>query len=292
MSTTINPDTRVAVCCYAGDKHQVESSLDFILHHECPTVILSPRDSPVEIIHPGVENIAAGPNEYTGYKSLARFREHLETLLMFPENHFLIHDSDSFCLTPKLPDYLYAEPDLLWSNLKINDAVATQHKFFPPGFPKIAFQPPWFFSRNTIKALLSAVNDVTPNPNMLFIDYWLVQLALKAEIQWKGFPGAISWPMRNPTETHHFARAAWEAVRYHGITYVHAVKTRDVCEFLMDARRLYETAPAPAPSPAPPPGLGPLFPPSANTPSIPSMFAPARQHLPHLQRSKRPGVRA
>lgn len=261
----LNPDTRVAVCCYQGDQRQVELMLDCNLHHGCPVVILSPEDSPVEILRPGVVNRSAGPNEYTGYKSLARFREHLEILLTFPENFFLINDCDSFCLTPKLPDYLYAEPDLLWTNLKVNDA-AVQHPFFPPGFPRIAFQPPWFFSRNTIKALLSVTDAVTPNPDMLFIDYWLVQLALQGGIQWKGFPEAISWPMRDASERGHFSRSAWECVRYHGTTFVHAIKTREVCDYLLNARKLYETTPAQAPSPPPPPGGSPIVWPHETTP--------------------------
>lgn len=277
----MNPNTRVVVCCYAGDRRQVEAMFDFNRHHACPIVVLSPEDSAVEIHHPGVENRAVGPNEYTGYKSLARFRKHLEILLTFPEDFFFINDSDSFCLTPQFPNYIYAEPDLLWTNLKIDDATS-QQAFYPEGFPHLAFQPPWFFSRNTIKALLAVADDVTPNPNMLFIDYWLVQLAVAAGVQWKGFPGCISWPMHDP----YFARAAWEAVRYHGTTFVHAVKTRELCDYLMDAQRLFATAPAPAPSPAQPPYLGAPYAPAANTPW------PGRRRPVPTSRPQRPGVRA
>ena len=299
----MNPDTRVAVCCYTGDQQQVESMFDFNLHHECPVVILSPEDAAVEIHRPGVENCAVGPNEYIGYKSIARFRQHLEVLLTFPENFFLINDSDSFCLAPRLPDYLYRDAGLLWMNYKVNDAEV-QHKFIPDGFPRIAFHPPWFFSRRTIKALLAVADEVTPNPNMLFIDYWLVQLAVQAGLQWEGFPGAISWPMRDPTERSFFARAAWESVRYHGTTFVHAVKTREVLDYLKEARRLYTTAPAPAPSAAAPHGGSPAAAPHATTPfSDAAALALFRQQQPPsrprhqfrpraLTRIRHPGVRA
>ena len=230
----LNPDTRVAVCCYAGDRHQVEAMLDIVLHHECPVVILSPEDAAVGIQHPGVENRPAGPNEYTGYKSIARFRQHLEMLLTFPESFFLINDADSFCLTPKLPDYLYAEPGVLWSNI-IKNEVPQQQQFFPEGFPHVAFQPPWFLSRSVIKTLLAVAGDVAPNPGILFIDYWLVQLAFKAGLKWRGVPGAFSIPTWEPFWT----KVAADAVRHRGATFVHAVKTREVCDILMLSRKQY-----------------------------------------------------
>jgi len=228
----LNPDTRVAVCCYAGDQNQVVDMLDIYLHHECPVVILSPEDAQVEIS--GVENRFGGERCYIGEKAIIRMRKHLEILLSFPENYFLIHDADSFCLTPIIPKYIYDEPDALWTNIKIDDSPQ-QQAFYPEGFPHIAFHPPWFLSRKTIEALLAVADDVTPNQNMLFIDYWLIQLAIKAGIKWRGFPNAISFPTYDPF----FAGAAWDAVRYRGTTFVHAVKTREICMQLMHANSLF-----------------------------------------------------
>jgi hypothetical protein len=228
----MNEDTRVAVCCYAGDRQQVVNALDIYLHHDCPLVVLSPEDSKVEI--PDVETRFGGERCYIGEKAITRMREHLKILLTFPENFFLIHDADSFCLTPKLPDYLYAEPDLLWTNLKLDD-IPQQQAFYPEGFPHIALHPPWFMSRKTIEGLLAVADGVTPNPEMLFIDYWLIQLAIKAGLHWKGFPEAVSFPTYDPF----FAGAAWDAVRYRGTTFVHAVKTRETLMCLMHAHKLY-----------------------------------------------------
>ena len=226
----LNPDTRVAICCYSGDQHQVADNLDMFKHHECPIVVLSPIDAPAQVL--GVENRSAGPNEYIGIKCLERMREHLKILLTYRENFFLIHDADSMCLSPQLPDYLYAESDVLWCNL-IQNNTPQQQAFFPPDMPRIAFQPPWFMSRKTIETLLSV--DVVPNPDMLMIDYWLVQLAVKAGLKWKGFPGAFSFPTYEPF----WFGAAWDAVRYRGATFAHAVKSREVCTTLRAAHKSF-----------------------------------------------------
>ena len=224
----MNPNTRVAICCYSGDQHQIKENMDAYKHHECPIVALSPDDAKATV--EGIDNRYGGLREYIGVKAIERMREHLKILLTFPEEHFLIHDADSVCLDAKLPDYLYAEPDVLWMNLVQND-VPQQQAFFPDGFPHIAFHPPWFMSRKTITTLLSV--EVDPNPNLLFIDYWLVQLALKTGLPWKGFTGAVSFP----TAETFWAGAAWDAVRYRGVNFVHAVKTRSVLNSLTTARK-------------------------------------------------------
>jgi hypothetical protein len=215
----MNEDTRVAVCCYAGDQDQVLSNLGLYLHHKCPVVVLSPDDSRAEMV-PCVETRFGGERCYIGEKAIDRMRKHLEILLTFPETYFLINDADSFCLTPKIPLYIYAKPDILWTNLKDEDMPPQESAFYPEGFPHIAFHPPWFMSRKTIKKLLAVADKITPNPNMLFIDYWLVQLAIEAGLKWRGFPEAISYP----TYDLYFRDLAQKAVRERGTTFVHAVK--------------------------------------------------------------------
>ena len=229
----MNPDTRIAVCCYAGDAHQVVKMMQFYQHHECPITILSPEDSPVIIHGVCVDYRFGGKRCYIGPDCLARMREHLKILLTYPENHFLIHDADSFCLMPKLPDYLYAEPDdVLWSSL-IADEIPRQQDFYPPGFPHISFQPPWFLSRKTIEMLLA--DEVAINPNMPLIDYWLVQLAIQTGLPYKGFKASISYPTADPF----YHGAAWDAVRYRGTIFAHSVKTLEALDLLMTASKLY-----------------------------------------------------
>ena len=98
----MNPDTRVAVCCYAGDAHQVTEMLDLYKHHECPVTVLSPTDSKSDV--PGVDNLYGGKRAYIGQACLDRQVEHFKLLLKYyPEKHFLLHDSDSICISPELP---------------------------------------------------------------------------------------------------------------------------------------------------------------------------------------------
>lgn len=233
----LNPDTRVAVCCYAGDQHQVVAALDLYLHHECPVVILSPNDSRAEINHPGVENRFAGKRAYIGQDLLDRQREHLRILLTFPEQFFLINDFDSICLSPKIPDYLYAEPDMLWSNLVIDNMPVRQTGHYPAGFPKLAFQPPYFISRGTLEKLLATVTDenIPANPMLSFIDHYMVQLAVKASVPWRGFPQGISAPISSDQNS---ARLAWDAV-CNGIIMIHSVKAPAFWEPLVAARKIY-----------------------------------------------------
>ena len=193
----MNEDTRVAVCCYEGDGHQVIEALEFFLHHECPLTVLSPEDSKVDVNYPGVTNVFAGKRAYIGQDSLDRQVLHLKALLQFPENHFLIHDADSVLLDPKIPDYLYAEPDVVWSN-QVNDAIPEHQSSFPEGWPHVAFQPPYFLSRKTIEAMV-AVNDdprvIKNHPCLPFIDFYMVQLTVVAGLPWKRLMNSISCPI-------------------------------------------------------------------------------------------------
>lgn len=217
----MNEDTRVAVCCYAKDQHQVAEMLDLYLHHQCPVTILSPENSRADIQHPRVENRFGGKRCAIGQDALDRHREHLRILLTYPEEYFLIHDSDSVCLSPKLPHYLYKDPDVLWSNL-IEAHVPTEQKFYPEGFPKVAFQPPWFMSRKTIEHMLARVayENLPANPGLAFIDYWLVDLAHELGRPWKKMPDSINLPLHDEA----CMQQAVEAVRDNGAIFIHSVK--------------------------------------------------------------------
>ncbi len=120
----MNPDTRVAIHCYDGDRRQVEETLTVHSAHGCPVTILSPEDSKVEI--PGFDCRFGGKRQSIGPDSIEREKEHLRILLTYPENFFLLNDADSMCVSPKLPDYLYAEPDVLWGSLMFIDQPGEQ----------------------------------------------------------------------------------------------------------------------------------------------------------------------
>lgn len=246
----MNEDTRVAVCCYEGDGHQVRYGLSGWVHHGCPLLILSPDDSRVTIDVPGcIESRYAGKRAYTGQLSLDRQRAHLSLLLEYPENHFLIHDADSVCLDPKIPDYLYEEPDVMWTN-QVVDGIPGHQEFFPSGWPHVAFQPPYFLSRKTIKALLAVADDprCQASPVMPFIDFYMVQLTMVAGLPWKRFLDGLSFPISidplkpNPTPREreiyaHGYRLAHNAVLNEGANVIHSTKDWGVTRELINARQ-------------------------------------------------------
>lgn len=247
----MNEDTRVAVCCYAGDSPQVVENLDVYLHHECPITILSPDDSRVAITHDTITNRYGGKRAYIGQDSLDRQAEHLRLLLEFPENHFLIHDSDSVCLDPEIPAYLYAEPDIVWSN-QVDDPVPEHQPFFPHGWPHVAFQPPYFLSRKTIEAML-AVNGhpfTKASPCMPFIDFYMLQLTMVAGLPWKRMTTGLSCPIAVGNDPNHPGqvpkeewssgfRLAMRKVRNEGVNILHSVKTHQAVLELMAAYELW-----------------------------------------------------
>jgi hypothetical protein len=247
----MNKDTRVVVCCYNGDSHQVIEALEFYLHHECPLTVMSPEDSRAEINYPGVTNHFGGKRAYIGQDSLDRQADHLRAMLTFPEKYFLIHDSDSFLLDAKIPDYLYAEPDLVWSN-QVDDAIPEHQNSFEPGWAHVAFQPPYFLSRKTIEAMLAVKDDprVKASPVMPFIDFYMVQLTMVAGLPWKRLNDAISCPIAidlrkvNPSktdlETYSMGfKIAMESVRHKGTMVLHSVKNSVAVRELAAARKLW-----------------------------------------------------
>jgi hypothetical protein len=261
----LNPNTRVAVCGYAGDAHQITSALRMYTHHECPVTILSPDDSKIEI--PGVDCRFGGKRQYIGQLSLDRQREHLRILMTYPEEYFLINDSDSMCLSPKIPQYLYDEPNFLWSNLIVDNMDFRQHGYYPDDFPKLAFQPPYFLSKTGIAALLACVEgeNIPANPKLAFIDHYMVQLAVKAKFPWRNFLDGISCPISTDVNSQ---RVTWEKVRRHGTIMIHSVKAPQFWEPMDAAHKAYTASPrspdtnpfghGPIPPP-PPPRVGRLF---------------------------------
>ncbi len=258
----MNEDTRVAVCCYEGDGHQVREGLQGWTQHGCPLMILSPDDSRVEIDVPGcIESRFAGKRAYIGQDSLDRQAAHLRILLEYPENHFLIHDADSVCLDPEIPSYLYAEPDVMWAN-QVNDEIPGHRDAFPEGWPHVAFQPPYFLSRKTIQDMLNVASYVKASPTMPFIDFYMVQLTLTAAIPWKRFLDGLSFPISiDPHKTpnrreksiyDHGFRLALNAVRNEGANIIHSTKDFRATAILMQARREWR-----AENPSAPPRFNP-----------------------------------
>jgi hypothetical protein len=227
------------VHCYEGDAHQVVSALGLYTHHQCPVTVISPIDSPVTI--DGVDCRFAGVREGSTGRWAADFNQEgsnrivtggpianarqiaqMKKLLECPENFFLMNDSDSMCLDAKIPDYLYAEPDIVWSNL-VHDPMPINQPGYPHGFPRLALQPPYFLSRRTIGAMISVAHKVVTNSIMPWIDHYMLQLAVEAKLVWKGFPDGVSTDLRHPGHL----EWAQVQVRHLGRIMLHSAKSTE-----------------------------------------------------------------
>jgi hypothetical protein len=241
----MNPDTLVAVSCYSGDQQRVANALDLYLHHECPVVTLSPDDAPAKILHPRVENWHGGKNSYDGQKCLDKYDEYLGLMLKSPYKHFLFHDSDSLCLTPELPRCFYEEPDVFWS---FNHPEGRPHE---SPYPKIAFQPPMFFSRAVIERLWSVDRTKVPcHPITPYPDWFFVALACEAGVLYKQTPNSVSFPGWNGGGANANVAGFVSDASYrggdrmfdevlNGATFLHAVRHPDVLQRVRDARRAF-----------------------------------------------------
>lgn len=248
----MNPDTRISVHCYEGDGHQAREALHLYTHHECPVTVFSPEDSRVTIEAPGVEsryvgiregsvsvvNIGTGGDRVVSGGPLTNLRQHqqMRALLEYPENFFLLNDADSMCLSAKLPDYLYDEPDVFWSNL-VHDPALCNQPGYPEGFPRLGLQPPLFLSRWTIERLLEVHDKIVPNTVIPWIDHYLLQCAVEAKLVWKGFPDCVSSDLDRYPGHLEWAQVQ---VRHLGRVFVHSAKSEKSWGPLLHARRQFE----------------------------------------------------
>lgn len=245
LASLANRDTLVAVSAYAGDLNQVRNTLPYYLHHECQVVILSPRDAAIESVeHPGVICMQEGAKGWIGQHTLERQRLFLETLLRFPQKYFLFNDSDSVCLSSVIPKYLYDRPDILWSNEVLDTNTA------PSKLPKLALQPPYFFSRRAVEALLEGAKHPAvsyfagvsgsadlPVPTSC-IDHVMLQWVHATNIEHKSFFTGASFE----TGSVNGANEMVNLVQHHGRVLIHSVKTPAVLNRLVAAHRKFVRA--------------------------------------------------
>lgn len=220
----MNENTLVAVCGYAGDAHQIRNALPYYTHHHCPLLVLSPEDAPITaklvLLKPEISYRTGGVRAYIGQPSLDRQKRFFEILLEYPYHYFLLHDSDSVCLSPKLPDYLYAEPNVVWSNI-VSDAMHPRPEGYP--YPRLAFQPPYFLSRQSMAKLVEVADSVPGDPRTPFVDWCMMAWTVKAGLAYKGFPDGVSSPTNDDDVSS--VTAVSNAVRNEGKIFIHSVKT-------------------------------------------------------------------
>lgn len=235
----MNEKVLVAVSAYAGDQNQVENNLPVYKHHQYPVLILSPKDAPIVKIDGAVCAIA-GEKGWIGQQTLARQREFLKMLANEPGDWILFNDADSVCLSPKLPSYLFRDPMIFWSNEVLDTNTS------PSKLPKLAFQPPYFFSKTACRALvrasatpaLSFVNPTAegemPIPTDC-IDHWMMQIVYSAGLQHRSFPDGASFE----TTSDHGLNTMRHHVEDLGKVFIHQVKTGFVLQALQEARFRY-----------------------------------------------------
>ena len=228
----MNDSTLVTVHGYAGDAHQIRQALPVYEHHKCPVVVFSPEDSPIKKMGPHIVRFV-GKRAYTGPESLVRQKLQLQAMLEYKDfNWFLANDSDSMCLSPQLPAYLYRE-DVLWSN-EVSDMMHHRAADYP--WPRLAFQPPYFMSRRVIEWLLSVADKVPCEPQTPFIDWVMMAWAIAANCPHKNFINGASYPTRNSPEGLNVMRGV---VRNHGKIFVHSIKDARVLRWLTQDHQLY-----------------------------------------------------
>lgn len=231
--------TLVAVSGYSGDQNQIENNWTVYSHHKCPVLILSPKDAPIKSIK-GSKSISVGLKGWIGPHTLDRQRKFLRELAGQSAEFYLFHDADSVCLSPTIPKYLYDAPDVFWSN-QVTDTNTS-----PSMLPKLAFQPPYFFSQRALRALVRAsatpaqsftvltAQGTMPLPTEC-IDHWMMQVVYSAGLQHQSFPDGASFE----TTSEHGLNTMSEHVRALGKVFIHQVKSRAVLDRLMADRGIY-----------------------------------------------------
>jgi hypothetical protein len=237
----MNDDTLISVHCYAGDADLVQRAMPIHTAHGRPVVILSPVDAPVNIAGIGVTSISAGKRAYIGADSWTRQHEHLKILLSYPNKYFLLNDADSFCVSAKIPDRLYAEAeDTLWSN----EVVEPRPHASP--YPKIAAQPPYFLTRESIHRMLLASNRVPVHHITPYLDFAMLAWACEAGLKHRAFTElehSSSRVFRASTDDPNVA--CWQQldyrIRYTGTCMCHPIKTKEQVDLCVEARKFYES---------------------------------------------------
>lgn len=245
---SLNPDTLVSVHCYEGDSSQIHMLRPLYEHHQCPVVVMSPSDAPVTKFGPHWCWHESGARAYIGQASLDRQFIQMRQLLEFkqengkPFEFFLMNDSDSICLDAKLPDYLYAEDNVLWSNLvedfrKPGETFQgiTWPKDYHAGFPLQASQPPYMLSRKALTRMVENYGKVKCCPITPFIDWSILVMAVVAGVELRPFRHGASCE----TKTDMGMAVMRQQIAERGAMMVHAIKRPEARDMCVEARKEY-----------------------------------------------------
>jgi hypothetical protein len=201
-------------------------------HHGSQVVIMSPWDS--QLVIPGSLFAFVGEDEWAGAKSIERWVKMLAWCDRECHNkgyrYVLMHESDSVCLTSKLPEYLTApeNEEIFFSNEMPENAEPRIQEFY--------CLAPWFFSAKVVRKLMAFIQTEFFWPvGPLHGDRWLGQLLVASGVAHRKFEpgigcgtlGPVTAPDRLPE-----LNQVCDAVR-NGAVMIHGVKTQPVQERLL-----------------------------------------------------------
>lgn len=235
----MNSNTLVAVSAYSGDLPQVQALAPCYVHHGCPVVVMSPLNAPIkhEDVPWAASVVHAGKKCWAGPEAIERHGLFLRELLKFPQQFFLFNDSDSLCLSPEFPRYLYDQPEVAFSNEVLDTNPG------PSLLPKIALQPSYWFSRRVLERLVEVIDRPapsytcpTPHGDMpvptLCPDHLHLQLVYAARLHHKNFSDGASFE----TVSRHGLETMAHHVRDQKKNFVHSVKSAAVLDRLLAER--------------------------------------------------------
>ena len=227
----LNPHTLVSCHGYFGDSLQIRNMLRYQEHHQAPLIVVSPVDSKIEKMGPHICRFA-GKRQYIGQLSLDRQFAQLRVLLEYPFEFFLANDSDSLCISPKIPQYLYDDSHNLWSN-EVSDLMH-QRK---PGYkwPRFAFQPPYFFSRSILERMIETEGTFETDMQTPFIDWLMMAICAAGDIPHKNYRDGVSCP----TSDNHSRRHMVNNIVQRGAVMLHSVKTPLALQEMVSARHQF-----------------------------------------------------
>jgi hypothetical protein len=238
----MNERTLVSVHGYAGDAHQIKMLMPVYRHHGFPVCVVSPEDSKVTGL--GDSSLHAGRVGYIGFLTWERQVLQMKALLALGYEWHLMNDADSFCFTPQLPEYLFEDKNVVYSNLVDDFRKPGETYYDPQGknppitwpsdyhdpWPKKAAQPSYVCHRSALERMIAAFDGVTDDPITPFIDWVMFLLPCRAGLISKGFRTGVSCE----TETETGLRLVGDKVR-EGATFIHAVKRQHAFDELCKA---------------------------------------------------------
>jgi len=171
----------------------------------------------------------AGKRQYVGQLSLDRQFAQMRMMLDYPSQYFLANDSDSVCVSPKIPEYLYQEPDALWSN-EVSDLMHQRKSDYK--WPRQAFQPPYFFSRDILEKLVATEGTFQTDMQTPFIDWVMMAICHAGKIPHRNFRDGVSCP----TSDYNSRRHMCDRISNHGAVMLHSIKSPAALQEMVSAR--------------------------------------------------------